>query len=120
MMPDGLCPAPEDKTPRGPAPNGRAPSGCADQLPVSGSTGMIVALTVATFSGCRRDDVSDPPGEVFDAGAVFASSTPRLSHGFRVVNHSSRLMASAPRATPVTAPALTCRSVNCDRASRSH
>ncbi len=51
---------------------------------------LIVALTLATSPGCRRAHLSDRPGEVFDAGALFASSTPLLTHGFHVVNHSKR------------------------------
>ena len=57
--------------------------------PVRAAFALIVALTLATNPGCRRDDVFRP-GEAFDAGAVFASSTPRVTHGFRVVNHSRR------------------------------
>ena len=51
---------------------------------------LLAGLIMATLPGCHRESASHPPGEVFDAGAVFASSTPTLTHMFRIENTTKR------------------------------
>jgi hypothetical protein len=49
------------------------------------SNALIVGLTLITVVGCRPKPHS-APGEVCDAGAVFASITPKYEHTFKIQN----------------------------------
>ena len=51
---------------------------------------LLAGLILATLPGCHRESEPHRRGEIFDAGAVFASSTPTLTHAFRIGNTTRR------------------------------
>jgi len=51
---------------------------------------VLTLLSVVFFAGCTPRSGPKLPGETFDAGAIFATVTPALSHRFRVENTTGR------------------------------